>query len=147
MKLESAAFKPNQSIASKFTCDGDNVNPALSWSGVPGDAKSLALIMDDPDAPGGLFVHWLVWDIAPTEKGIAEASVPADAVQGENGAGKSEYMGPCPPDGEHHYHFALYALDVELDLPTTTDKEELEEAMVGHVLDRAELVGVYERTR
>lgn len=147
MHLTSTTFEHNSIIPSKYTCDGDNISPALAWSGVPADAKSLALIVDDPDAPDGLWVHWLMWDISASETGIAENSIPKDAVQGINSGGKAEYAGPCPPDHEHRYFFKLYALDIELDLPTTTDKEELEEAMVGHVLDHAELVGSYDRVK
>jgi Raf kinase inhibitor-like YbhB/YbcL family protein len=145
MQLTSPAFNNNEVIPPKYTCDAEETIPPLEWKGVPGDAKSLALIVDDPDAPTGLWVHWLLWDISPTETKILEGQIPQDAVQGTNSNGKAAYQGPCPPDREHRYFFKLYALDIELDLPTSTDKEELEEAMVGHVLDHAELIGLYER--
>ena len=145
MKVTSSAFKQGEIIPKKFTCDGENSNPELKISGVPKGTKTLALIVDDPDAPVGLWVHWTVWNIKPSTTLIGENSVPEGAVEGETSAEKSGYHGPCPPDGEHRYFFKIYALDVELDLPTNADKEMLEEAMVGHVLDKAELVGLYSR--
>ncbi|OHA00167.1 MAG: kinase inhibitor [Candidatus Sungbacteria bacterium RIFCSPHIGHO2_02_FULL_47_11] len=150
MRLESSAFKHSESIPKKFTCDlpaqaGGNVNPPLSFSQVPAETKSLALIVDDPDAPVGLWVHWILWNIPPDTKSIKEHSVPKGAMEGTTSAGKPGYRGPCPPDGEHRYFFKLYALDVELGLPPTADKDALEEAMVGHVLDKAELIGLYAR--
>ena len=144
MKL-SAEFKNGESIPKKFTCDGEDTNPELSIEDVPVDAKSLVLIVDDPDAPSGLWIHWTVWNIKPGTETIKENAVPPGATEGATSAGGPGYHGPCPPDGEHRYFFKLYALDIELNLSPTTEKEGLEEAMVGHVLDKAELVGVYAR--
>ena len=145
MILTSPAFANNQFIPVKYTCDGGNVNPALMISGVPAQAKSLALIVEDPDAPGGSFTHWLVWNIEPTVNTIAENEVPAGAVEGVNDAGRNAYTGPCPPSGIHHYHFKIFALDKKLELNPQTNKALLEYAMTEHVLDKAELVGLFSR--
>jgi Raf kinase inhibitor-like YbhB/YbcL family protein len=146
MKLDSNAFENNSSIPSKYTCDADNVNPPLSISRVPENAKSLVLIVDDPDAPGGTFTHWIIWNMDPTAKEIAEASVPQVAVQGINDFGKVEYGGPCPPTGTHHYYFKLFALDTMLDLESSTKRKDLLDAMQGHILEEAQLVGLYKRS-
>lgn len=145
MKLESLVFKHNESIPAKYTCDDDGTNPPLSFSDIPKEAKSLVLIVEDPDAPVGLWVHWLVWNISPQTKEIKENSVPKGAVEGVTSFGKSGYGAPCPPESEHRYFFKLYALDIELSIPSTAGKTELEEAMIGHVLDKAELIGLYSR--
>lgn len=146
MKIESSAFTNNTAIPKKYTCDGKNVNPPLSVSAVPKGTKSLAIIVDDPDAPVGLWVHWTVWNISLSTKSISENSVPKGGVEGVTSFGRPGYGGPCPPDGEHRYFFKLYALDTELNLSPEADKEMLEEAMVGHILDKAEFVGRYERS-
>jgi hypothetical protein len=143
--ITSPAFKAGELIPSKFTCDGADVNPALAISDVPPQAKSLALIMDDPDAPGGMWVHWVVWNIDPKTQEIGENSVPRGAKQGVNDFRKTPYGGPCPPSGTHRYFFKLYALDVLLDLGSGTTKGALEKAMKGHVLAQAELMGKYKR--
>ena len=145
MLIASAAFERNSSIPKKYTCDGENVNPPLTFSGVPENAKSLALIMDDPDAPRGTWVHWTMWNIDPSTINITVDSVPAGAVEGTTSSGKSVYGGPCPPSGTHHYYFKLYALDTILDLNKSSEKQELESAIEGHVLGQAELVGLYSR--
>ncbi|MAG12812.1 YbhB/YbcL family Raf kinase inhibitor-like protein [bacterium] len=145
MKITSSAFEHNQIIPEKFTCDGENINPALGFSDIPRETKSLVLTVDDPDAPAGLWVHWTVWNIAPGMTTIAENSVPEGGIEGVTNYGEPGYGGPCPPDGEHRYFFKLYALDIELDLPKDADKNILEEAMIGHVLDKAELIGLYTR--
>ena len=145
MLIASAAFERNSSIPNKYTCDGENVNPPLTFSGVPENAKSLALIMDDPDAPRGTWVHWTMWNIDPSTINITVDSVPAGAVEGTTSSGKSVYGGPCPPSGTHHYYFKLYALDTILDLNKSSEKQELESAIEGHVLGQAELVGLYSR--
>ncbi|HEY4486839.1 MAG TPA: YbhB/YbcL family Raf kinase inhibitor-like protein [Candidatus Paceibacterota bacterium] len=145
MRIESTTFKHSESVPKKFTCDGENINPELSIGDVPEGTKSLALIVDDPDAPVGLWVHWVVWNISPETKTIKEHSVPKGAMEGATSAGKPGYRGPCPPDGEHRYFFKLYALDTEINLPPDADKDALEEEMVGHVLDKAELIGLYSR--
>lgn len=145
MKLESSAFHHNQTIPAVYTCDGDNVSPPLSWSGSPENTQSLALIVDDPDAPGGDFVHWLAWNIPSSITGIEKAALAVGAIQGTTDFGKPGYGGPCPPSGNHRYQFKLYALDTMLELLTTTGKKDLEKAMDGHVLDQATLIGRYAR--
>lgn len=145
MKIFSRAFEENDFMPERFTCDGSNVNPELEIKDVPGSAKSLALIMDDPDAPRGRFVHWVVWNIDPETKSIPERRVPSGAVEGKTSSMKKGYRGPCPPSGTHHYVFKLYALDTELDLPPDTPVNRLEESVKEHAVDYAEFVGVYSR--
>lgn len=146
MKLLSSAFQNNAMIPSQYTCDGANLSPPLTIEGVPAGAKSLALIVDDPDAPAGDWVHWLVWNISPDTAEIPGNTVPAGAVQGTTDFGKPGWGGPCPPSGIHHYQFKLYALDIELQLPTSTKKADLEKTMAGHILNSSILVGLYKRT-
>nr|MBD3312190.1 YbhB/YbcL family Raf kinase inhibitor-like protein [archaeon] len=143
MKLSSPGFKPNKPIPAKYACQGEDINPELNISEVPEGAESLALIMDDPDAPGGTWVHWVVWSIPADTKVINEDSVPG--TQGVNSWGNNEYGGPCPPSGEHRYVFKVYALDINLDLDETSNKNVLEQAMKGHVLASAELTGLYSK--
>lgn len=145
MKIMSPAFEHMGKIPSKYTCDGQDINPPLKFEEVPQDAKSLVLIVDDPDAPVGLWVHWLVWDIDPSVAEIRESSVPQGAVQGLTNFGDSCYGGPCPPDREHRYFFSLYALDCLLGLDKNSQKDDLEKVMHLHVIDQAELIGLYER--
>lgn len=147
LSITSSAFENTGTIPTEYTADGRNVNPPLSFSGVPADAKSLVLIMDDPDAPVGVWDHWIVWNIPPDIQAIAAGSVPAGAVQGANGWGRSDYGGPSPPSGTHRYFFKLYALDAVLDLKAGAKKAGVEQAMEGHILTKAELVGVYSRGR
>ncbi len=128
MQLTSPAFQPNQSILSKYTCDGENINPPLQISEVPEEAKSLALVVDDPDAPMGTFDHWVMWNISPETTTIEEAKVPEGAVQGKNNFGNNSYGGPCPPSGTHHYHFKVYALDTQLELDPSSEKADLEKS-------------------
>lgn len=142
LSVTSAAFKENEMIPAKYTCIGEDINPEISISGIPQEAKSLALIMDDPDAPSGDFVHWVMWNI-PTDGKIVENSAPG--VQGLNGMDENKYKGPCPPSGTHHYHFKVYALDAKLELPKETDKQSLLKAMEGHVLSSGELVGLFKK--
>lgn len=141
MKITSSAFQEGGNIPAKFTCDGANVNPPLHIGQVPAEAKSLALIVDDPDAPGGLFIHWLVWGIDSKTTDIAENSVPPNALEGKNGFGKSGYGGPCPPSGTHRYYFRVYALDQTLNLPAGANRGELDGRMKGHIVGQAELMG------
>ena len=150
MKLESSTFENNGLIPPKYTCDGENISSPLQISGVPEDAKSLVLIMDDPDVPkdirpDGMWDHWLVWNIPPATTEIPEGQEPAGVV-GKNTGGSFGYRGPCPPDREHRYFFKLYTLNVMLDLsPETTTKSDLEAAMQNHILSQAELMGRYNR--
>lgn len=145
MNLTSSVFNQNEKISSKYTCDGENVSPPLSISDVPENAKSLALISDDPDAPAGTWVHWTVWNIASDAKEIAENSVPVGAVLGITSFGNKGYGGPCPPSGTHRYFFKLYALDTVLNLNESADVKTVETAMEGHILSKAELMGTYSR--
>lgn len=153
LTVTSDAFSPNGTIPGKYTCEGDDVAPALQWSGVPERAKSLALIVDDPDAPDPaapkrVYVHWVLYDIPPSATGLAEgvtsAQLPRGTREGKNDFGNVGYGGPCPPIGRHRYFFKLYALDTTLgDLGTAT-KADVEAAMQGHILERAEIVGTYQ---
>lgn len=145
LQITSPVFAQNGMIPSKFTCDGADVSPPLSLVDIPDKTRSLALVVDDPDAPAGTWVHWVVWNILPGTKEIPENSVPGGAVQGRNDFGKQRYGGPCPPSGTHRYYFKLYALDVSLSLKPGATKAQVEEAMTGHVLAQAELVGLYRR--
>jgi Raf kinase inhibitor-like YbhB/YbcL family protein len=151
MALSSSAFANNTQVPVKFTCSGDGKSPALAWSNVPPLAKSLALIVKDPDAPSGNFVHWIIFDIPPSVTSMPEGVPPTaktsfGATQGQNGRGETGYTGPCPPPGkDHHYHFRLYALDDNLNLTSDADAAQVESAMRGHILGQTELVGVFAR--
>ena len=140
MKIKSPEFEENGFIPKKFTCQGADINPALVFEGIPEGAKSLTLIVDDPDVPVGAWVHWIVFDI-PVTLEIKEDSMPGKA--GINNFHKRVYRGPCPPFGTHRYFFKIYALDTELNLKEGATKRELENAMQGHILDKAELIGLY----
>lgn len=142
MKLTSPEFENNFNMPARFTCEGQDVNPELNIQNIPSDTKSLALIVDDPDAPVKTWVHWVVFDIAPTNK-IFEDSIPGK--QGINDFGKLDWGGPCPPSGTHRYFFKIYALDKILGLKEGIDKAALEKSMEGHILGEAELVGLYKR--
>ena len=146
MKITSSAFHEGANIPSKFTCDGSDTSPPLQIAGVPSGAKSLVLIVDDPDAPSGLFTHWLVWNIPPQTNLIAEGNTPK-GVQGANDFGKSGYRGPCPPPGTHRYSFKIFALDRELDLRSGAKRSQVDAAMKGHVIAKGELVGRYARKK
>jgi Raf kinase inhibitor-like YbhB/YbcL family protein len=146
MTIASSAFRQSGNIPSKFTCDGGNTNPPLQITGVPSQAKTLVLIADDPDAPGGLFTHWLVWNIPSQTNSIAEGSAPK-GVHGTNDFGKSGYGGPCPPSGTHRYYFRVFALDRELALPSGGKRSQLDAAMKGHVIAQGELMGRYARKK
>lgn len=151
----SSAFEEGGKIPSKYTCDGDNLSMPLSWSEVPKEAESLVLIVDDPDIPDfvkkdrgiEVFDHWVIFNIPPEVTEISENSVPDGASLGVNSAGQNKYTGPCPPDREHRYFFKLYALDTMLSLPKSSTKKEVEEAMVGHIIEQAGLIGKYERIK
>jgi Raf kinase inhibitor-like YbhB/YbcL family protein len=146
MKITSSAFQEGGNIPSRFTCDGSDISPPLQIAGVPSEAKSLVLIADDPDAPSGLFTHWLVWNIPPQTNSIAEGSTPK-GVHGANDFGKSGYRGPCPPPGTHRYSFKIFALDRELDLRALAKRSQVDAAMKGHVIAQDELVGRYTRSK
>src|SRR5882724_490652 len=141
MKITSPAFENQQKIPTKYTCSGESINPPLEFSDIPANAKTLALVVDDPDAPNGDFVHWIVYNIDPTTKSVAENSKPS-VREGYNSIGKPGYIAPCPPSGTHRYFFKLYALAIMLD-GHTLDKTALEGEMKGHILDQAELIGLY----
>jgi Raf kinase inhibitor-like YbhB/YbcL family protein len=150
LKLTSTAFADGGEIPPKYTCDGADYSPPLAWSGVPERAKSLALVVDDPDAPGGTWVHWVIYQIPAAEKGFTAGTpapdvVPADARQGKNDFGRVGYGGPCPSDGTHRYYFKLYALDTDLNLPSAATKDQLLKAVDGHVLAEGQLMGRYAR--
>ena len=146
MKITSSAFQEGGNIPSKFTCDGSDTSPPLQITGVPSEAKSLVLIADDPDAPSGLFTHWLIWNIPPQTNSVGEGS-PPKGVEGTNDFGKSGYRGPCPPPGTHRYSFKIYALDRELDLRGGAKRSQLDAAMKGHVVAQGVLVGRYARKK
>lgn len=149
MNLTSPVFKNNDKIPAKYTCDGENINPPLKISEVPEKAKSLVLIVDDPDATRGFtWLHWVVWNILPNTREIAENSVPdGGAVEGKTDFGKPGWGGPCPPTKTHRYFFKLFALDVVLDLSHDVSLDELQKAMEGHILDKSELIGFYSREK
>jgi len=137
-----SVFKHNGLIPAKYTCDGDNVNPPLNIEGIPENAKNLVLIMDDPDAPMGTFVHWVVWNI-PISGKLEEDSIPG--IEGMNSARRNSYMGPCPPSGTHRYFFKFYALDTELDISKNSTKQDVENAMKGRIIAKGEIIGLYKR--
>ena len=143
MKLTSPAFAHQAIMPPKYTCQGKELSPPLTISNIPEGTISLALITDDPDAPMRTWNHWLIWNIKPREE-IKEDSAPG--TQGQNSWGRNDYGGPCPPRGSHRYFFKLYALDAQLDLAEGATKSELEKAMMGHILEQAELVGVYQKS-
>ncbi len=147
LKISSPAFQNNEPIPDKYTCDGMDINPPLFFENIPQKAGSLALIVDDPDAPGGTWVHWVVWNIKPDTTEIRENSVPEGALQGMNDFKKHDFGGPCPPSGVHRYFFKLYALDTTLSLPADSEKSDLEKAMDGHIVGQGEFTGLYERQK
>jgi Raf kinase inhibitor-like YbhB/YbcL family protein len=156
LSIQSKSFRHDEMIPADYTCDGRNISPPLAWSGIPPEAKSLALIVDDPDAPDPAapkmtWVHWVLYNIPVSAQGLAEniaaASLPAGTREGLNDWGRQGYGGPCPPIGRHRYYFKLYALDTVLgDLQSPT-KEQVEQALKGHILAKAQLVGLYQRSR
>lgn len=145
MSISSPSFSRDGYIPEEFSCRGRDVNPPLVFEGAPEGAKSLALIMDDPDAPSGTWVHWVMWNIPPKTRRIEANSVPKGAVQGRNSWRKSGYGGPCPPSGVHHYFFKLYALDTVLSLDSGAGKAQLAAAMRGHILAQTEIIGLFKR--
>jgi Raf kinase inhibitor-like YbhB/YbcL family protein len=145
LAVSSSAFPSGGSIPDQFTCKGANKNPPLQFNGIPAGAKSLALIVDDPDAPGGLFTHWIVWNIDPAAKQVSEKSVPTGATEGTNDFGNLGYGGPCPPSGTHRYFFRVMALDRKLDLKSGAKRHELDKTIASHALARGELMGRYSK--
>ena len=149
----SSVFGENEFIPRKYTCEGIDINPPLKLEGLSEKAVSVAIIVDDPDAPIGTFVHWVAWNIPPTNEipeGIPkerEVKSPIEVVQGKNDFGRIGYNGPCPPRGHgiHHYHFKVYVLDTKLDLKAGATKRDLERAMKGHIIQQGEIIGLYER--
>ncbi|OGO28237.1 MAG: hypothetical protein A2W33_06950 [Chloroflexi bacterium RBG_16_52_11] len=145
IQLTSKAFTEGDNIPKRFTCDGTNTSPQLAWTGIPNGSKSLALIMDDPDAPGRTFVHWVLYDLPPDLIELAEG-YKGVGVAGVNSYRKTSYNGPCPPPGStHRYYFKLYALDAALNLSSGSTKEDIEKAMQGHILAWGQLMGKYGR--
>lgn len=154
LDITSPSFPANGSIPAKHSCEGSDVSPALAWSGVPTNAKSLVLVVDDPDAPDPrapkmTWVHWVLYNLPPTATGLDEGapSLPAGTRQGKNDWGRTGYGGPCPPIGRHRYFHKLYALDVVLPDLGSTKKADVERAMAGHVIAQAELVGTYQKAK
>lgn len=154
MQLSSSAFETHNNIPAIYTCDGENISPPLSWSGLPSSSKSLALIVDDPDAPDPAapqrtWVHWVLYNIPAHSSGLAQAipaqDLPSGTLQGSNDWQRSGYGGPCPPIGRHRYFHTLYALDVELPDLGVPSKAQLLKAMQGHIIAQAELIGLYQR--
>ncbi len=150
LEIKSPAFENNSLIPKQYTCDGGNISPSLSWSNIPADAKSLALICDDPDAPAGTWVHWIIYNMPPASKGLQEGVLPIqelahDTKQGTTDFKKIGYGGPCPPKSTHRYFFRLYALNAKLNLEAGATKKQLLIAMEKHILAEAELIGKYKR--
>jgi Raf kinase inhibitor-like YbhB/YbcL family protein len=151
LKLQSAAFKEGERIPDKYTCNGENISPPLSWNKAEKSYKSWALTVEDPDAPRGIFAHWVIYNISPEVTSLPEAvptteKVRNGALQGKNSALKLGYSGPCPPPGPvHHYNFNLYALDNMLNLSVGASKQQLLDAMQGHIVSQGKLIGIYQR--
>ncbi len=151
ISISAEAFKAGGTIPAEYTCDGDDVSPSLSWEGTPASVKSITLIMDDPDAPGRTFVHWVLFNIPASTKGLPKG-IPKNKTLGDGSRqgitdfGGVGYGGPCPPPGKpHRYYFKIYALDTVLNLPPGSSKADVEKAMAGHILAKGELVGKYGR--
>lgn len=151
LRISSPAFGHEDTIPQKYTCKGDDLSPPLGWEGVPEGTESLVIICDDPDAPGGVFDHWLLFNIPPNKGGLPEGVSKDDELEdgsrhGRNGFGRNDYGGPCPPPGKpHRYFFKLYALDKRLPAEAGADKDLLQNEMEGHVLDSAEMIGMFSR--
>jgi Raf kinase inhibitor-like YbhB/YbcL family protein len=140
--ISSAAFHNKGTIPSRYTCEGEDINPSIEVDNIPEDTKTLAIIVEDPDAPNGTFDHWLVWNLPP-ESPVEENRIPG--ISGKNGAGKTGYYGPCPPSGSHRYYFHVFALDDSLDLEAGADKKALQAAMKPHILAKGCLMGRYKK--
>jgi Raf kinase inhibitor-like YbhB/YbcL family protein len=152
MLITSSAFKDGERIPSKYTCDGYGISPPVIWNGVPAGTLTLALIVEDVDAPAGVFTHWVIFNISSSTSGLQEGNpsfpleLPSGAIQGKNSLGNVGYVGPCPPSGTHRYVFHLYALDTQLNLPSEATRQDLLNAMQGHVLAEGQLTGLYSRS-
>lgn len=152
IQISSGAFANEGFISQKYTCDGENISPPLTWKNIPSGTKSIAIINDDPDAPVGTWVHWVIYNIPPNISGLPEGikpieKLPDGTMQGRNSWGKIGYGGPCPPSGVHRYFFKIYALDKMLDLKPGATKEELLKAMKGHILAEGQFYGKYSRKK
>ena len=145
MKISSTAFENNSFIPSKYTCEGQEISPPLEFSDIPGNTKSLVLIMDDPDAPMKTWVHWTIWNIDAKTTQILQNSCPKGAVEGITSFGRTGYGGPCPPSGTHRYFFKLFALDKMLDLSPNSHARDIESTIEGHIIRKAELIGLYKK--
>jgi Raf kinase inhibitor-like YbhB/YbcL family protein len=145
LHVTSPAFQDNGHIPRQYTCDGEDISPPLVIENCPKETKSIALICDDPDASIGTWVHWMLWNIDPSTKEIAENAVPKGAVEGMNDFRRHSYGGPCPPSGTHRYFFKIYALDTMLDISPNSQKSALEKAMKGHILAEGQIIGLYKR--
>jgi len=150
ISVSSSAFKEGGMIPAKYTCDGNDLSAPLAWSGIPEGTKSIAVISDDPDAPVGTWVHWVMWNIPAAAIGLEEGvsakpQLPDGSRQGLSDFGRPGYGGPCPPSGTHRYYFKVYALDTMLDLPSNARKADLVKAMKGHILAEGQLMGKYSR--
>ena len=143
LTIKSPAFEHGKLIPKKYTCDGQDINPPLTIEGIPKEAKTFVLAVDDPDAPSGTFDHWIVWNIPASASKIGENTVPG--TEGMNGARQQGYMGPCPPWGTHRYFFKVYALDTELSLGINSRKKDVEKAIQGRIVAKGELIGLYRR--
>ncbi|AHE67172.1 YbhB/YbcL family Raf kinase inhibitor-like protein [Legionella oakridgensis] len=144
LSISSPAFAPNARIPSQYTCDGSDISPPLSWKNPPAGTKSYALIMEDPDAPSGIWDHWILFNIPANQQGLsANTEIPAGAMIGLNSWGNTKYQGPCPPSGTHHYYFKLYALDTVLSLNSSANKQDVINAMQDHILAEDVLIGLY----
>lgn len=151
LSISSPAFQDGEKIPAKYTCQGQDISPPLKWNRVPDETQSLALILDDPDAPSGVFTHWVIFNLLPDRRELPEAvpaasQLPSGALQGKNDFGKIGYGGPCPPPGyPHRYRFTLYALDRQLDLKAGSSKQQVLNAIEGHILAQGQLTGTYQR--
>lgn len=147
MKITSHAFDHNTFIPSKYSCEGININPPLKFSDIPLEAKTLLLIVEDPDAPSGTWTHWTIWNINPRTTEINENDHPRESVEGMTSFGRIGYGGPCPPSGTHRYFFKLYALDKTLDLKSNSSVRDIEKAIEGHIIENTELIGLYKKIK
>lgn len=147
MRITSPAFENNGILPKKYSCDGDEISPPLEISQVPSQAQSLVLIVEDPDAPSGLFTHWIIWNIEPDIEKIEEGRLPKGGIAGKNSIGDETFVSPCPPSGTHRYYFRLFALDTVLELPKGSTRDELEFTIKNHIIDKSDLLAKYSRSQ